>query len=241
MSNSTKYKRTNIDALVSELKQSHQDGMSLKAKVGYSVLAAATAAGLIWLGNRWIKKEMENKAQSKSFEEGKPETIAKQIKMAFDNDGVWGTDMPKLRSALLSIKSKKQMKEVYDAYSREYHQNLYKDMSNELQSSEYNEVLQIIAAKPDKAGAVTTTSVQYTAWAKRLKAAFDKSYWFIPGTDENAIKAVFVEIPTQHDFIMVGMAYKKEYGDNLITVLKSELELWEYNSYMNIILSKRKA
>ena len=33
--------------------------------------------------------------------------------------------------------------------------------------------------------------------AKRLKAAFDKSYGFMPGTDEEAIKAVFSEIPTQ--------------------------------------------
>jgi hypothetical protein len=101
-------------------------------------------------------------------------------------------------------------------------------------------MLQIIAAKPDKEGQAPTTN-QYTAWAKRLKAAFDKTYSFIPGTDEDAIKAVFSEIPTQNAFIQVGKAYSKEFGENIITVLKSELEVWEYGEYMKIITSKRKA
>lgn len=232
--------QTNIDALVAERQQSNDEGMSLKTKIGLSLLSAAGLGGLIWLGNRFIKNKVEDKAHSKSFEDGTPETIAKQIKMSFENDGYWGTDIQKLRNVLIDINSKQQLNLVFKAYKKEYHRNMYEDMSDELQSSEYNEMLQIMAAKPEKVGQAPTSN-QYIAWAKRLKAAFDKTYSFISGTDEPAIKAVFNEIPTQTAFIQVGVAYKKEYGEDLITALKSELEYWEYPEYMKLIISKRKA
>ena len=216
------------------------EGMSLKEKLIWSVLGAAGVTGLVVVVKKFVINKIEDKAHAKSFEDGTPQTIAKQIKMAFDNDGYWGTDVKALRIVLSNIKSKVQLKKVFDAYTNEYHRNMYKDMSDELETSEYNEMLEIIAAKPTKEGQAPTNN-QYTAWAKRLKAAFDKTYGFISGTDETAIKAVFNEIPTQHAFIQVGVAYQKEYGDNLITALKGELEIWEYGDYMKIITTKRKA
>lgn len=215
-------------------------GMSLKEKLIWSVLGAAGVTGLVVVVKKFVINKIEDKAHAKSFEDGTPQTIAKQIKMAFDNDGYWGTDVKALRIVLSNIKSKVQLKKVFDAYTNEYHRNMYKDMSDELETSEYNEMLEIIAAKPTKEGQAPTNN-QYTAWAKRLKAAFDKTYGFISGTDETAIKAVFNEIPTQHAFIQVGVAYQKEYGENLITALKGELEIWEYGDYMKIITTKRKA
>lgn len=216
------------------------EGMSLKEKLIWSVLGAAGVTGLVVVVKKFVINKIEDKAHAKSFEDGTPQTIAKQIKMAFDNDGYWGTDVKALRIVLSNIKSKVQLKKVFDAYTNEYHRNMYKDMSDELETSEYNEMLEIIAAKPTKEGQAPTSN-QYTAWAKRLKAAFDKTYGFISGTDETAIKAVFNEIPTQKAFILVGVAYQKEYGDNLITALKGELEIWEYGDYMKIITTKRKA
>ena len=240
MKNTHHNTQTNMDALVTERQQSNHEGMSLKSKIGLSLLSAAGLGGLIWLGNRFIKNKVEDKAHSKSFEDGTPETIAKQIKMSFENDGYWGTDTEKLRKVLIEITSKQQLNLVFKAYKKEYHRNMYEDMSDELQTSEYNEMLQIIAAKPEKIGQAPTSN-QYTTWAKRLKAAFDKTYGFVSGTDEVAIKAVFNEIPTQTAFIKVGLAYKKEYGENLITALQGELEYWEYPEYMKLITSKRKA
>lgn len=220
--------------------EEENESMSLKEKVIWSLVGAAGVTGLVVLVKKLVINKIEDKAHGKSFEDGTPQTIAKQIKMAFDNDGIWGTDVKALRTILTHVKSKAQMKMVYDDYKKEYHENLYKDMSDELQTTEYNEMLQIIAAKPDKEGQAPTAN-QYTAWAKRLKAAFDKTYGFISGTDETAIKAVFNEIPTQSAFIQVGRAYNNEYGDNLITALQGELEVWEYGEYMKIITSKRKA
>lgn len=240
MSSTLKKRQTNIDALVAEKQQSENEGMSLKEKVIYSLLAAAGITGIIVLGKKIIDKQISNKAHSKSFEEGTPETVAKQIKMAFENDGYWGTDTDALRRVLTNIASRVELDKVFKAYKKEYHSNMYENMSDELQTTEYNEMLQIIAAKPEKAGQAPTAN-QYTAWAKRLKAAFDKSYGFLPGTDEEAIKAVFNEVPSQAAYINVGKAYNKEYGTNLTDDLKSELEIWEYSDYMKIILAKPKA
>jgi hypothetical protein len=116
------------------------------------------------------------------------------------------------------------------------------DMKSELTTSEYNEMLAIIAGKPNKASSSPAPigQQQYTAWAKRLKAAFDITYWFVPGTDEPAIKAVFLEMPTQLDFQKTALVYKSLYGADLISDLKSELEFWEYGSYMAIINNKPK-
>jgi hypothetical protein len=212
---------------------------SLKEKVLYSLLAAAGITSAIVFGKKFIQGKVADRSESKSFEEGTPETLAKQIKMAFENDGYFGTDTKALRLVLSKITNKMELDKVFKAYQKQYQSNLYKDMSDELQSTEYNEMLQIIQGKPQRPGQKPST-VQFTAWAKRLKAAFDKTYGFMPGTDETAIKAVFTEIPTQNAFINVGKAYYKEFNANLITDLKSELEYWEYGDYMTIITNKPK-
>jgi hypothetical protein len=217
-----------------------QQGMSLKEKILLGVFGIAAGGGIIYLGKKLIDKAIANKAQGKSFENGTPETYAKQVKMAFENDGYWGTDMEALRIVMQQIKSKDELKKVFTAYKKQYGSNMYADMQSELQSSQYNEMLQIMAGKPDKPGQAPT-SAQYTAWAKRLKAAFDKTYGFMPGTDEPAIKAVFTEVPTQASFVKVGTAYQRDYGVDMITALKGELEFWEYPEYMQIILKKPKA
>jgi hypothetical protein len=159
--------------------------------------------------------------------------------MAFENDGWPGTNTNALRDVLMQIKSKAEMKKVYDAYKKQFQSNLYKDMSSELQSTEYNEMIQIVDAKPDHEGEAPKAN-QYKAWAKRLKAAFDKSYGFLPGTDADAIKAVFRDIPTQSAFVKVGVTYKQLYGTNLIDDMKAEAEFGQYDEWMLIIVQKKK-
>src|ERR1035437_2333880 len=98
---------------------SESKGTSFKEKVIYSLLAAAGITGVSVLGKRFIDKQISNKAQSKSFEDGTPETLAKQIKMAFENDGYFGTDTNALRTTLIQIKSKAELDKVYKAYQKE--------------------------------------------------------------------------------------------------------------------------
>jgi len=218
-----------------------KDDLSLKEKLLYSLIGIGIVGGGIFFGKKLVLKGVANREEKKSFEDGTPATFAKQIKMSFENDGWWGTDTEKLRSTLREIPSKQVFLKVQESYKKLYNSNMITDMSDELQTTEYNEMLQIIAQKPDKTGGKPASpTLSYDGWAKRLKAAFDKSYGFLPGTDEEAIKAVFNEIPSQKAFVMTGIVYNKLYASNMMTDLKGELEMWEYNDYMKIILSKPK-
>jgi hypothetical protein len=220
--------------------RNEQEGMSLKEILLYTFGGITLLGGGFMLTRFLVKKFRENKEQDNSMDEGAAATYAKEIKMAFDNDGWYGTNTNALRSTLHQVPTQKAFEDVKKSYQRLYSSNLLKDMSDELQSSEYKEMQQIISAKPKKQGQVQDNSVKYNAWAQRLKAAFDKEYGFIPGTDENAIRTVFNEIPTQKDFAKVGEAYKHTYGRDITVDLKSELELYEYGDYMKIITDKPK-
>src|SRR5436190_13083504 len=165
--------------------------------------------------------------------------------MAFENDNYFGggTDEESIRDVIRKVPSKDYFKQVINSYQKLYARSLMADMKDELATSEYNEMLAIIAGKPDRISGnykPIITYQQYLSWAKRLKAAFDITYWFVPGTDEEAIKAVFLEIPTQADFGKVAGAYLKEFGNELMADLKSELEFWEIDAMMDIINKKPK-
>jgi hypothetical protein len=219
--------------------QQDKETWTLKEKILFSLLGVVVVGGTIYIGRKIILDKIANKEENKSFEDGTSATSAKQIKMAFENDGWPGTDTESLRSTLREIPSKEEFAKVVKSYQKLYNGNLIKDMSDELQSTEYNEMLQILAAKPDKKGQAPSP-IAYTAWAKRMKAAFDKEYGFFGGTDAEAIIAVFNEIPTQTAFVKVAVEYKRLYGTNMLEEMKSESEFGQYDEWMKIITAKRK-
>ena len=217
---------------------------TLKEKIIYSLLGLVGIGGTVWLGKKIILNARSNKEQKNTFEDGSSATVAKQIKMAFENDGWWGTNTTALRESLVSVQSQEDWDKIIKSYEKLYSTptekaNLLKDLSDELQSTEYNEMLQIINSKPKKRGQAPAGN-QYRAWAKRLKAAFDKEYGFLPGTDDAAITATFNEIPTQAAFIQTGVEYKKLYGTNMLEDLNAESEFGQYDEWMAIIVKKRK-
>jgi len=213
-------------------------GLSAMQKVGLGVAGAIVLGLGIRYAVKAYSKSKANAGERQTFQDGSSATIAKQIQMTFENDGNFGTNVKKLREIMTALKSKQQWAEIEKQYEIIYNEPLAKKLKDELQATEYDEMLQIKDSKPLKPGQKVSGDVLYQAWAKRLKSAFDKTYSFIPGTDEAAIKAVFNEVPTQRAFINVGRAYGKLYKANLIDVLKSELEIWEYDDYMKIILKK---
>ena len=217
-------------------------GFTLKEKIQYSLLGVIVVGGAFLIGRNIVRKAVAKNEQKKTLEEGSVPTYAKQIKMAFHNDGWPGTNKDALRQALRDIPTKSEFRKVMASYQRLYNNSLLGDMQKDLKSTEYDEMLYIVSSKPEtnnsKQQSLTTGQLQ--SWAKRLKAAFDITYGPIPGTDEQAIKAVFLEIPTQEVFDQVGVVYKSIYGNDLITDLKSELEFWEYDPMMKIISSKPK-
>ena len=220
-----------------------EQGFTLKEKIQYSLLGIIVIGGAFLIGRNIVKKSVAKNEQKKTLEEGSVPTYAKQIKMAFQNDGWPGTNKDALRQALRDIPNKSEFRKVMTSYQRLYNSSLLGDMQKALKSTEYDEMLYIVSSKPEtnnpnKSQALTTDQLQ--SWAKRLKAAFDITYGPFPGTDEQAIKAVFLEIPTQALFSQVGVVYKSLYGNDLIADLKSELEFWEYDPMMQIISSKPK-
>ncbi|RYZ26017.1 MAG: hypothetical protein EOO10_16700 [Chitinophagaceae bacterium] len=221
------------------------DDFTLKEKLTYGIVGLVVLSGTFLLGRSVVRGAVSTSEQKKTYEDGNAASFAQQLKMAFENDNYfeWGTDEEAVRDVVRKVPSKDYFKQVINSYQKLYARSLMGDLKEELAASEYNEILAIIAGKPDKiTGSYTPiiTSQQYQAWAKRLKAAFDITYWFVPGTDEPAIKAVFMEIPTQADFQKVATAYLKEYGNELMNDLKSELEFWEIGSMMDIINNKPK-
>lgn len=216
------------------------ESWTLKEKVVYGLLAAVGVGGSIYIGRKLILNAISSKEELKSFEDGTPATIAKQIKMAFENDGWWGTNTVALRAALISVVSQEDWDKIIKSYQKQYNSNLIHDLSDELQSTELNEMMQIINSKPLKKGQAPQVN-QFRAWAKRLKASFDKDYGFLPGTDSVAVKVTLEEIPTQSAFIKVGVEYKTLYGTNILDDLKGEAEFRQYNEWLQIIVKKRKS
>ncbi len=224
--------------------QEHEQ-MTTADKIKWGIVSVLVIGGSFFIGRSLVRKARATAEQKKTFEEGTPATYAKLIKMAFDNDMWfgWGTDEKALRKTVAAIPSRQVFQQVMNTYQKLYTRSMMADMQDELTSTEYNEMLAIIAAKPEKGNApilVQLTTVQYQAWAKRLRAAFEITYWGIPGTDEDAIKAVFLEMPTQGAFWQTAKTYNQLYGDDMVKDLKSELEFWEYGPMMDIILKKPK-
>src|SRR3954470_997695 len=149
-------------------KNTTKDDLTLKEKLLYSLIGIGIVGGGVFFGRKLILKGVANKEEKKSFEDGTPATLAKQIKMAFENDGWWGTDTEKLRSTLREIPSKQVFLQVQESYKKLYNSNMITDMSDELQTTEYNEMLQIIGQKPDKTGSKPPgPTLSYEGWAKR--------------------------------------------------------------------------
>lgn len=219
------------------------ENFTAKEKIQYSLLGVIVMGGAVLLGRNIVKHAIAKNEQGKTLEDGTAPTYAKQIKMAFQNDGWWGTNTEELRTALRAIPSKSDFRKVMGSYQRLYNSSLLGDMQQELKSSEYDEMLYIVSAKPETFSAGQQQAItidQLQGWARRLKAAFDMTYGSFPGTDEEAIRAVFLEIPSQKIFSQVGAVYQSLYGNDLISELKSELEFWEYDPMLQIIYGKPK-
>lgn len=216
-------------------------GMSNKEVILYTMGSVLLIGGTFFVGRKLVRDAVKKHEENNSVEDGSIASYAKAIKMAFDNDGWWGTDEDALRNTLISIPSKATFQQVVKSYQRLYNKSLMADMQSELSTSEYNEMVSIINGKKDTASTASINyNKQYETWARRLKSAFEKTYGFMPGTDEEAIRAVFLEIPTQGAFTQVASAYQTLFNKNLISDLKSELEFWEYEPMMKLITSKPK-
>jgi len=207
-------------------------------KVRYTLGGIVILGGSFLIGRKIIKTTRSNNEEDKSFDEDSIPTYAKQVKMALHNDGWYGADTVQLRTVITEIPSQQVFEKVIKSYDKMNNGSMMKDMSSELDTTEYNEMLSIIHSKPKKEGETVDMSVKYDDWAKRLKAAFSKTYGPVSVTDRDALKAVLNEIPTQADWAGVGKAYIQLYNTNLDSDLSGNLHFWEVSDYTGIIKAK---
>ncbi len=215
---------------------SKKGSTGIKEIVLISALGLVVAGGTILLVSKVIKTSVANKEEKRSLDTNSASSYAKQIKLAFENDGWWGTDEEALRAVLRRIPTKSFFKEIAASYKKLYGDPITKDMQDELSSGEYEEMMMIISSKPEKPG--DSVVVNHLAWAKRLHAAVNITYGIFPGTDEDAIKAVFLEIPTKADFSKVMAVYEKEYAVSLLADIKEDLSSADLNAMLQIISKK---
>lgn len=215
-----------------------KDEFTLEEKVKYSILGTIVLGAAFFIGRTIVRKTRKNIEANKSYKEGSPADHAQRLKIAIEGAG---TDEEAIRRVLRVIKSKDEFKKVMQSYNADG-SNLMIDLKDDLSVSEYNEMLAIIGAKPDHTNSQAGISLlQYQSWARRLKAAFEYTYWGgMPGTDNGAIRAVFLEIPNQAAFQQVAAAYRQEYGSDLLSDLNSELEFWERGEILSLIDKKPK-
>jgi len=197
--------------------------------VSFSIILGISIVALIAIkfASNQVREVIANKEENNSFGDDKHATWAKQLKMAFDNDGWWGTDENAIRQVLRAIPTQEDFGKVQASYRKLYKgSNLIEDMTDELKSTEYNEMLAILGSKPQKAkDAKAGTIYDPHGWAKRLYNAMSIYYMgFIPGTDEDAIIAVFSEMPTQRAFKETAQVYESMYGATLEGDLDGDLD-----------------
>src|SRR5262245_16468529 len=129
-----------------------RDEFTVEEKIKYGLLGLILIGGSFFIGRSLFRKARATTEEKKTYEDGTPATYAKQIKMAFENDmwWGWGTDEEALRKIIVAIPGKEEFKKVISSYQKLYARNMMADMQDELTTSEYKEMLAIVAAKPER-------------------------------------------------------------------------------------------
>lgn len=225
---------TNI--VLDKEKQSWWNSLTDKQRQGivsFSIVLGISIVSVIAIkfASTKIRNIVANNEENSSFGDKQHSTWAKQLKMAFDNDGWWGTDENSIRQVLRAVPSQEDFHKIQTSYRKLYKgRNLIEDLTSELKSSEFNEMLAILQAKPEKARDVIEGVIYNPhAWATRLYNAMSIYYAGIfPGTDEDAILSVFSEMDSQKAFNDTKQAYQSLYSASLEDDLDGDLD-WSLN------------
>jgi hypothetical protein len=216
-------------------------GNATKWKViGFSLGAVGLVVTYFYIRKKILQRRADEE-EKKALDEGEPALYAQQIKMAFENDGYgwWRSDIAMLRQIIEDIPSKQMFRQVNDSYTRLFPgRSMIRDMKINLKSTEYDDIRLLVAAKPETA-VIDTHDIQYKRWARRLRDAFNLHYGWYNSNDNEAVEAVFNEIPSKHAYKKVVIAYKTLYHRDLESDYKSEV-LWHFwqKNHLDIISSK---
>ncbi|MBL4625143.1 MAG: hypothetical protein JKY42_08400 [Flavobacteriales bacterium] len=85
-----------------------------QAIVSFSIVLGVSIVAVIAIkfASSQIRNVIANKEENSSFGDKQHTTWAKQLKMAFDNDGWWGTDEQAIRQVLMAMPSQEDFQKV---------------------------------------------------------------------------------------------------------------------------------
>lgn len=210
--------------------------LSLKETVIFGLIGVAGAGLTLWLLSKMYRNIRSGIVEKKSMNTGGEENTAIRIYKAL-YDSITGTNEEELRRLLSAVRSQVEWRKIGDAFHGKYSKYLMTALEEELSTTEFNEMNAIINSKPENEGETVASEILIANWAKRLNDAVNLWYGnLIPATDEDAIKAVFMEIPTQRIYAQVAGKYEADFGTKWIDDLKGDMDDWE--DYMKIILAK---
>lgn len=217
-------------------KEGWWNSLSTGTKRVVATFAALAGMSLItYIAYLYAKKVVRDKRakeeEKKSFGNDKHATWAKLFKQGIDNDGWWGTDVPLIRQTMRDIPTQEDFNKVVVSYAKMYKgANLIADLTDDLTKLEYQEMMAIKNGKPKTAKDNTGKRIyDPTGWAKRIHAAVNYTWFgFLPGTDEDAIKAVFQEFPSRKAFYDTATSYRKLYAVSLYSDLDGDLD-WSWD------------
>jgi hypothetical protein len=121
-----------------------------KIYVGFGVLGIVTSVGVGLLIRHFVKKGRRKTTEVKTTESGQPASFAKLLQMAFQNDNYfgWGTNLPLVYRVFNALPSQAFYKNVQTEYDKMTSgKSLNADLSDELNSEEYDKVLAILNSK----------------------------------------------------------------------------------------------
>lgn len=124
--------------------------MDKSTVIAYSIAFSITVGGglgLYYFGRKRLRKLQSQSSENQAMDPGSAASFAKQLKMAFDNDGWWGTDEEAVYRVMREIPSRSHYDEVQKAYRRMYNRELNADLEDELDSKEMAIVQEILALK----------------------------------------------------------------------------------------------
>ena len=207
--------------------------------LGISIVAAA----MIYFGMKVYQKQVAEREKNKSFGGDIHATWANQIYNALNNNGIYlGTDVVSLRKTFREIPSLQDFDKVQKSYRLQFNgASLPDDLRGDLSTTEYDEMMAIKNAKPEKARDASKEATIYDphGWAVRLNAAFSYRTWgLFWGTDADAVTAVFLEIPTKQAFLDTAQTYQDEFGVSLQDDMAGDLSSSEIDKYMGMIQQK---
>lgn len=129
---------------------------NLKIIAIYGIPVIVTVGAAAYGANKFIKTNKQVSAGKDVLLYASPESIANQLRMAFENDYVPGTDEESVFDAFNKMPNQAYYQQVITAYKNlfsssfllQLSNNLPDDLKSELSSTDYMKVASIIQSKP---------------------------------------------------------------------------------------------